>query len=147
MFSPTCFLFFALHGRATYVRLTTARCGWYAGPLSCWSRETALLHAYHGFPQDAYELGISDTFPTCGDEFLTHKLSRHVGSGGLAAIGLSYPLFVGVWADTEDDVLVKRRPPLPEGPAPGGCSGKRSNDSVFCPDRKPNVSGRELGIV
>ncbi len=106
---------------SSYGRVVAAAdCCWLQGPLTAWHRESALLCEYFRNPSDCYDVHVQEVFPAVRPELLTHKLSRHVGSGGLGAISLTHPLFLGGWAGTAGDVLLNRLGPA--DPAPGSIS-------------------------
>jgi hypothetical protein len=61
---------------------------------------------------------VVDIYPVARPEILHHKKGRHQGSGGVASISLTHPLFTGAWADTAGGVLLSRLRTglLPHGP-------------------------------
>ncbi len=104
----TCTAYFTVVIRVT---AEAGRCCYCAGPppaLTAWHRESALLDQYYGFPLDGYEAEVQEVFPAARPEILLLKVSRHSGSGGLGAITISHPLFLGGWSGTASDVLLNR---------------------------------------
>ena len=95
-----------LHSVASIRRVSSAGCCFSTGPATPWKRQSQLLHEYYGLPLDAYEVSVEEAYP-CDVEQLHCERSRHEGSGGMAKISLNHPLFLGGWADTAGQIILR----------------------------------------
>lgn len=89
------------HGAAKVLglmRVSSSGCVANGGLLTPWHKEATLQRSYYGQPRDDYELAVEGFSGRQQEEHVHFKLSRHQGSGGLAAVQWTHPLLMPYWA-------------------------------------------------
>jgi hypothetical protein len=97
------------------------------------------MREYYSWPADAYELCVESRYECMQPEVLSHKASRHRGSGGMAKITTSKPLFRGGWGESANDVMLR--------PCRGRASDRAANDTDVDGDAMSDDDGPATSSV
>ena len=75
------------------------------GCLSTWPPAMDDMREYYSYPSDCYSVQIEQMATLQIPVALMHKVSRHIGSGGVSSsLALATPLFFGVWDASIDEL-------------------------------------------